>query len=418
MDNGDRSGPRVQRSTNSTGKGSFAYTRSGRHRCARFRTLVVLGTVVALLGAWVSFPFSNVTTAQACARLAGPAPCGGAQSWPTTSPLCNDNATVNAVTVQWARVDNLVENICVRTKGYLPDNCINNPNTPCMSIGDPSRPSRFRPEATAQAQIIRYLATMKNDVGTFNRLQWEVAPKPDSQYAPDVSNPNEPAEPANPATNWRIDIMTDQIGIIEVHRWSNAGPSGVTNDVNVQRVTAQRVAGYVTSAHSIGIYNANADAALSYAPWGQTYNDDKGISWCVWGDPDAGKFGGNAYFAQSSALPTQQVVQACGGTGAPPPTTVTATSPYPQNQHICFPCAEVLDAVGHALAHYLVRYTNFQGTTQVLAQDVQADANGNITLSLTTPSWTQHDELGMVIFDETSPAQVTDAMDAYVTSDC
>ncbi len=153
-----------------------------------------------------------------------------------------------------------------------------------------SQPSMFRQEYTAQAKTIQRLAATRNDLFSYNRVDWEVAPSPDSVYAPRATDPP-PGSPDDdlvpesacdvsiPAAikPWRMDIVVDQHSLLEVKNWQGGGA--------VKQVTDQLNCYAAKNRVKLGLTFPN-DAELR--GWGTTYLDAGGSVWCAWGDPQAG----------------------------------------------------------------------------------------------------------------------------------
>lgn len=193
--------------------------------------------------------------------------------------------------VSYARSGLVVQGVALRTRGYYPiDACLRDAFTPCVSLA-----GRFRPEATAQARVIQELARTRGQVVgevTGQRVQWELAPGPDSQYAPDAEDPSEPPDPPDPDVHWRIDVVVDDATILEVRRWSTHAPGDV--DARLQNYRAQALTFNIQ-------FNRNGE--LNVRRWSRAYPDPVGAMWCVWADDNGGLHPGNVYFERAELVP-------------------------------------------------------------------------------------------------------------------
>lgn len=166
----------------------------------------------------------------------------------------------------------------LNTRGYLDDDCLQS-DAPCLT----QHFDKLKPEATAQAKVVRQLEFMHGKIFTpatnvqTDWVQWEVGP---------ASNA------------WRMDVVVENpnvspaFGIIEVKAWQGGG------DVLVGGVDDQ-LEGYIVKARGVGI-TARRNNELNVAKWSKAYLDDVGNVMCVWADPDALAHPGNVYFSHAS----------------------------------------------------------------------------------------------------------------------
>ncbi|HVL99536.1 MAG TPA: hypothetical protein VM324_09630 [Egibacteraceae bacterium] len=183
------------------------------------------------------------------------------------------------------------------TRGYFPD-------YQCLTSSDPclSRAGNFRPEATAQARVIRALgskahtpvAPLPNHLIELDRVQWEVAPLPHDVYAPDHDNPTDWEKDCG--DTWRVDVAVDDggdsTGIVEVRRWS---PS-------VHDAVRDRLICYIGKADAVG-FRFIPHAELNVVLWARSYRDNVGASWCVWAPDPLQNAAGHVYFAPRFETP-------------------------------------------------------------------------------------------------------------------
>lgn len=208
----------------------------------------------------------------------------------------------------------------LRTRGYYPeDGCLFDAVAACKTAS-----GNYRKEATAQARAIRRLsstrhmldAPLPNSMADVDEVQWEVAPAPDSTFAPD--NTAEPPEPPDPAplappncdqdTAWRIDIATDRpnsvsndvVGMMEVKAWGlGLNVDAASSQLNCYKFKAEQYA----SRFGTGIrFNRSTELNVPQLdtghPWSEAYLGAVGEVWCVWADPLlSNRTNGNIYFA-------------------------------------------------------------------------------------------------------------------------
>jgi alpha-tubulin suppressor-like RCC1 family protein len=179
----------------------------------------------------------------------------------------------------------------LRSRGYLPDNCLQQPKVPCLDSS-----AQFRPEGSAQAAAIARLSTIEHapsgplvplTKSSDDPVQWEVGPAtdPDPTATDDASAENVTCPP-----NFRIDIVTDdtgtagQLNAYEVRSW-NGG------DLTAWQAARDRLSCSLDQVN--GLYGARVaqpgQALAGPARWSAAYPDNQGQVWCAWADrPTAG----------------------------------------------------------------------------------------------------------------------------------
>lgn len=216
-----------------------------------------------------------------------------------------------AQSLTWPRVDRFFDGVVLRTRGYYPDGSCIARALPCLTAS-----GRYRPEATAQAKAIRRLSEARfdpvvpDDYSISAAVQWEVAPKPDQDYAPAHDSP-EPPDPNDddlpqPQLRWRVDIVVDDSpdpsvrtsskpGILEVKRWRG-------DDTRDQ--VRNQLGRYEREAFSVGVTFTRNDE-LNRQAWSEAYLDSAfpPRPWCVWADADVLNHRGNVYFAPLAETP-------------------------------------------------------------------------------------------------------------------
>jgi hypothetical protein len=201
-----------------------------------------------------------------------------------------------------------------RARGYLNDDCLAQPLHPCLARSS----GTFRPEATAQARAVQELDSRRGGAGALpapadpsgeisGQVQWEFAPRPDSQHAPayPTSDLDTTTDSRCSTDKWRIDILRDpnppllngvEPVIGEVKRWE-----GTTDDVDTQ----------------LSCYQNRLEAAQPTEPrreptlatWSQAYPDMDGDIWCVWGKQNPA---GHVYFAPLAETPKDIASETAG----------------------------------------------------------------------------------------------------------
>ena len=167
----------------------------------------------------------------------------------------------------------------MRTRGYIDDRCLTS------FVHCKGESGRYRPEATAQALVIKRLG--------LTRTEWEVGPE-DSYW-------NDPPDPPDPRSyeRWRIDVVVDKSTIIEVRRWSfRDGGNAVISDVQNTRMNR-----YIREAELAGVIFRPNSELRAPVPWIQVYPvvGDGAVAWyCVWADRVND---GHVYFAPAGAAP-------------------------------------------------------------------------------------------------------------------
>lgn len=150
--------------------------------------------------------------------------------------LLDRSRTAEARVDTWKRIsrtgwgynlDPAVQNISLRSRGYIDDTCLSFLSLTCFTAG---LPLRERPEATAQSILIRMLGLKHLDFN-LETVDWEVGPGRDTHLAGNPA-PVKPGEPEDPCdldepgpkveSRWRIDVATNRKDIFEVKRWENA----------------------------------------------------------------------------------------------------------------------------------------------------------------------------------------------------
>ena len=220
----------------------------------------------------------------------------------------------------------------LRTRGYYPeDGCLFAASAACKTAS-----GNYRKEATAQARAIRRLSSVRhmlasplpNTFSDMDQVQWEVAPAPDSTYAPD--NTSEPPEPPDPAplappncdqnTGWRIDIATDDpkpvvnnvVGMMEVKDWALGTKIDEVNDqLNCYKFKGEQYAGqFGTGIRFDRSTELNVPQLDTGHPWSESYLGAAGEVWCVWADPVVSAVtAGNIYFALATDATIPELVR-------------------------------------------------------------------------------------------------------------
>ena len=223
----------------------------------------------------------------------------------------------------------------MRVRGFLNDNCLT-ADAPCYSISS----NVYRPEATAQAKVIRHLSGEDLPIPT---VQWEVAPDPDGTCAAntvttpgsdnsttDLSNTPVATKSQPAACRFRVDVLVDHgpgnpYTIIEVKRWR--GSPGT--EAAVDRQLADPKTGYIAKASQIGLTFVR-DNTLNVQKWSRAYSGDTNAdgttnNYCVWADRAAAPapvgHPGNVYFAPYASTPSEVRTGSDGGMGCSHPQT-------------------------------------------------------------------------------------------------
>lgn len=309
----------------------------------------------------------------------------------------------------YARTTVDVANASLRARGYIDDACLLDATVPCMTFSG----TRFRAEATAQARVIQRLSATRAGLPVSGAVQWEVAPAPDSRYAPDVDNPPDPPDPRDWVRNWRIDVVADGAVLFEVKRWSPLAAGQIQGQLDH----------YVSAAQTVGV---RLRPSNELAGWAETYLDDKAMVWCVWGGGTAG----HVYFAPYEAARhlTPACPQARDRDPVVPPLPerlrLTTEKPYRQEQHVDFQHGSVVHLKADGLRPagcYTVRYTNVAEPWQRYDLTYAcADVLGVIDARVTLELWLGHGDWGVVELIAPGAAEQLEreVHSVYVTAEC